>query len=258
MATPNTVHRIALTIAGLGVSLLAGSPAHADRNALWNIVNGSCVAPGPNGEAPKPKPGVEITCRLDHGVAILKDREGVAQMLAIPTKRVTGIEDPSVLAADAPHYFADAWAARGAVEAHLGRDLPREAVAVTVNSEFARSQDQLHLHVDCLDVSVAAALKDYQPSLDDAWRPMIVALNGRKYWARRLISAELADVSPFVALAEGLPAAKTEMGLWTLAAVGATFNGDLGFVLLADHAELTAGGHAEDIQDHRCAIAPKS
>lgn len=258
MTTPAAAHRLALTVLGLSAGLLAASPAHADRNTLWNIVNGSCVAPGPNGEPPKPKPSVEITCRLDHGVAILKDREGVAQMLAIPTKRVTGMEDPSILAADAPHYFADAWAARGAVEAHLGRDLPREAIAVTVNSEFARTQDQLHLHVDCLDVSVAAALKDYRASLDDTWRPMTVALNGRKYWARRLISAELADVSPFVALADGLPVAKTEMGLWTIAAVGATFNGDPGFILLADHAELTAGGHAEDIQDHKCAIASKS
>jgi CDP-diacylglycerol pyrophosphatase len=40
--------------------------------------------------------------------------------------------------------------------------------------------------------------------------------------------------------------------------VGATFSGQLGFILLADHAEITAGGHAEDLQDHACQIAPKS
>ena len=45
------------------------------------------------------------------------------------------------------------------------------------------------------------------------------------------------------------------MGHWSIAAVGADFSGHPGFVLLADHAELTAGGHAEDLQDHACEIA---
>jgi len=45
------------------------------------------------------------------------------------------------------------------------------------------------------------------------------------------------------------------MGLETLIAVGATFAGRPGFVLLADHAELAAGGHGEDLQDHDCKVA---
>jgi CDP-diacylglycerol pyrophosphatase len=42
------------------------------------------------------------------------------------------------------------------------------------------------------------------------------------------------------------------MGLETLIAVGASFAGTPGFVLLADHAEMEGGGHAEDLQDHDC------
>ena len=83
---------------------------------------------------------------------------------------------------------------------------------------------------------------------------MTVALHGRNYWARRL-DGDAISASPFLLLAEGVPVAKTEIGLWTVAAVGATFSGKPGFVLLADHAELTAGGHSEDIQDHDCSIA---
>jgi CDP-diacylglycerol pyrophosphatase len=45
------------------------------------------------------------------------------------------------------------------------------------------------------------------------------------------------------------------MGLWSLAAVGADFSGTPGFILLADHADPTAGGHAEDLQDRDCVIA---
>jgi CDP-diacylglycerol pyrophosphatase len=45
------------------------------------------------------------------------------------------------------------------------------------------------------------------------------------------------------------------MGAYTLAAVGATFDGKPGFILLANSFSLEGGGHAEDIQDHYCAIA---
>jgi CDP-diacylglycerol pyrophosphatase len=45
------------------------------------------------------------------------------------------------------------------------------------------------------------------------------------------------------------------MGIWSLAAVGAVFSGKPGFILLADRADQTAGGRAEDLQDHDCAIA---
>jgi CDP-diacylglycerol pyrophosphatase len=77
----------------------------------------------------------------------------------------------------------------------------------------------------------------------------------RRYWARRLDSADLADAAPFRLLADGLEGAKDHMGLETLIAVGATFAGRPGFVLLADHAELAAGGHGEDLQDHDCKVA---
>jgi CDP-diacylglycerol pyrophosphatase len=48
------------------------------------------------------------------------------------------------------------------------------------------------------------------------------------------------------------------MALESLAVVGATFAGKPGFVLLADNAELAAGGHAEDLQDHDCVAARKA
>jgi CDP-diacylglycerol pyrophosphatase len=85
---------------------------------------------------------------------------------------------------------------------------------------------------------------------------MSIDLRGRRYWARRLDSENLSDASPFRLLAEGVEGAKTEMGLWSILAAGADFDGKPGFILLADHTELTAGGHAEDLQDHDCAIVP--
>ncbi len=247
-----TTKRFPMRSALLAAALLAAAPARADRMALWTIVHEQCVPHVNAGEAPKPCQNVDLSHGEEKGAALLKDLRGVAQYLAIPTGRVTGIEDPLLLAPDAPNYFAYAWANRAALEAKLGRALPREAVGVSINSQFSRSQDQFHLHVDCMDKDVAAALAGYKDALDDQWRVMTVALKGRRYWARRLDSADLTDAAPFRLLADGLEGAKDHMGLETLIAVGADFAGKPGFILLADHAELLGGGHAEDLQDHDC------
>jgi CDP-diacylglycerol pyrophosphatase len=241
---------LALTLAV--VAVLAARPAAADRMALWRIVHDECVPAAAKG-APMPPPCLAVDPR--GGDAVIKDRNGVAQLLDIATERVTGIEDPQLLAPGSPNYFANAWRARSLMATRLPVMPPREAIAIAINSEFSRSQDQLHLHVDCLAIEVARALADYAPHFDGQWRPMTEALAGRKYFARRVDSADLDGVDPFKILAGEMPGAKAEMGHWSLAAAPVRFGAEPGFVLLADHVELTGGGHAEDIQDHSCGIA---
>ena len=230
-------------------AVLAAGTARADRLALWKIVHEQCV-PAADKHEPPPPPCLSV----GGADVVIKDRNGVGQLLDIPTAQVTGIEDPRLLGAGAPNYFAAAWRARGLMTRYRKAPPPREAIAITVNSEFSRSQDQLHLHVDCVRPEVAQALAAYAPHLDSEWRPMTEALHGRKYWARRLDDIESAN--PFRLLADGVPGAREKMGLWSLAAVPVQYDGKPGFALIADPAELTAGGHAEDIQDHDCALAP--
>ena len=141
------------------------------------------------------------------------------------------------------------------MEARLGKRLPREAVALAINSKWARSQDQLHVHVDCAATSVIKVLAGYRSALDAHWRAMTEPLKGRVYFARRLDSSDLEDVQPVRLLADELEGAKGHVGDYSLAAIGADFAGTPGFVLLADSFSLEGGGHAEDIQDHSCEIA---
>jgi CDP-diacylglycerol pyrophosphatase len=223
--------------------------------ALWRIVHGACVPHFEAGEGPKPCESVDLKGGVAEGVAILKDLVGVAQMLAIPTRRITGMEDPQMLAPDAPPVFAVGWMAKAFVDARLGKELPRDAVALAINSERARSQDQLHVHVDCVAKSVAETLADAGSALDETWRAMTVPVKGRVYLARRLDSADLQDVAPIKLLADGVEGARAHMGDYSLAAIGATFDGKPGFVLVADQFSTEGGGHAEDLQDHDCAIA---
>jgi CDP-diacylglycerol pyrophosphatase len=231
------------------------SPALADPNALWRIVHGECVPHMEAGLGPKPCERVDLDDGAEQGVAILKDLVGVSQMLAIPTRRITGIEDPQMLETNAPPVFAVAWAAKTLVEERLHRTLPREAVGLAINSKWARSQQQLHVHVDCVAVPVMKALAGYASAFDSQWRAMTVPLQGQVYFGRRLDSADLADAAPLKLLADGLEGARANMGAYSLAAVGATFDGKPGFVLLAEQFSLEAGGHAEDLEDHDCAIA---
>ncbi len=242
-----------LCLAGV---LVASGQALADPGALWRIVHDQCVPAAATGALPPPCVEIDAEPGAARDVAIIKDLVGIAQMLAIPTRRISGIEDPVMLTPDAPPVFAAGWKAKALVEARLGRPLPREAVALAINAQYARSQNQLHVHVDCARPDVIATLKAYVPALDDTWRAMTVPLNGRTYFARRLISDDLSDAEPLLRLlADGFPDAKAHMSAMSLGVVGATFDGKPGFILLADVFSLEGGGHAEDLQDHDCAVA---
>ncbi len=233
----------AALLAGAAVlSLLAAAVAQAaDPDALWKIVSGQCV---PHAQAGNPAPCAAVTPDW----AVLKDINGVTQYLLIPTARIAGIESPALLAPDAPNYFAAAWQARRYVEARAGRALPRDAIALAVNPPGARSQNQLHVHVDCVRPDVRESLRGLPVGQD--WTPLPVSLAGQRYQAMRLDTPAL-DADPFTLLADGVPGAKEAMGQCTLAVLGSAD----GFVLLAGRIGEDGDGHGEDLQDHACAVA---
>jgi CDP-diacylglycerol pyrophosphatase len=236
------------TAATIGVSV-------ADRLAIWNIVHDKCVPEQKKDGKPTDCAEVDIADGEDNGVAILKDRRGVAQHLAIPTRRIAGIESPELLDPSAPNYWRAAWAARQFLNERLHHELPRDAVGLAINAATQRSQDQLHIHIDCVAADVRATLSAYDPELGADWHVLPFTLHGRRYWARRLDSADLSDAAPFRLLADGVAGAKGDMAHETLVVIGATFaSSTQGFMLLADHADL-GGGHGEDLLDSDCKVA---
>jgi CDP-diacylglycerol pyrophosphatase len=243
-------------LAGLFILAATFAVRAADRLALWHIVHDRCVVDQKTNGAPAPCAFVDISGTEDNGVAILKDLNGIAQHLAIPTRRITGIESPDILDPALPNYWRAAWAARSYLNARLPHELPRDAIGLAINAANRRSQDQLHIHIDCVAPDVRNALAAYGANLTADWHVLPFLLKGRRYWARRLDSADLSDVAPFRLLAEGIAQAKGDMAAETLVAIGATFaSGNSGFVLLADHADPGAGGHGEDLLDASCAVA---
>ncbi len=244
---------------GVAVLLLAPVSAQAaDPSALWKIVNGKCVPHEQAERDPSPCSDVDIATGVDAGFAVLKDINGVAQFLLIPTARVSGIEDPTILQDSQTNYWSAAWKARYFVEERLHTSLPRDAIVLAINSSAGRSQDQLHIHIDCVRADVRGALAANLDKVGPHWAPFPVPLSGHSYRAIRVDQETLDGVNPFRVLADADPNA--DMGQHTLVAVGETFaDGSNGFVLLDDHADLAAGDRAsgEELQDHSCAIAPK-
>jgi CDP-diacylglycerol pyrophosphatase len=247
----------ALVVATSGVGM--GS-ARADPNALWDIVNARCVPDQEQHGDPTPCADVDLSAGEEMGTAVLKDLVGATQFLLIPTGRVTGIESPEVLAPDAPNYFAAAWRARSFVDERAGWTLPRDWVSLAINSEDARTQDQLHIHVDCIRRDVHEALTRHAAEIGSAWAPFPASLVGHRYSAIAVDGEELDAVNPFQLLADGVAGARSDMGAQTLVVVGAYRpDGRPGFVVLADHVDVAAGDTAggETLQDHTSCPQPK-
>ena len=232
----------------------------ADPSALWKIVSGKCVPHEQTERDPAPCSEVDLSDGVNKGFVVLKDLNGVAQFLLIPTARISGIEDPEILDPDATNYWDKAWRARYFVEERVHTSLPRDAVALAINSSVGRSQDQLHIHIDCIRPDVRAALAANLDKVTTEWTPFPVPLAGHTYQSIRINNETLDAVNPFRVLADQDSQANAAMGQETLVVVGETFaDGSLGFVLLSDHANPVAGDFAsgEELQDHSCALVPK-
>jgi CDP-diacylglycerol pyrophosphatase len=242
-----------LVLPALAAALCA-SPARAgDPDVLWKIVHDQCVPNQQQHQSAVPCLEVDLSGGVERGHVVLKDLVGNTQFLVIPTARVTGIEDPALLAANAPNYWTPAWIARFYTFARARKELPRSAIGLAVNSVKARSQNQLHIHVDCVQPDLRRYLARRAGGMRERWADLGEPYHGHRYLAMRLDSRDLAGVEPFKLLAGGIPAARPHMGNWSLAVIGMP----RGFVLLAGHVNPATNdpGSGEELLDHDCALA---
>jgi len=246
--------RAALLIAF--IALIMGLPTPAairdDPDALWRVVHVLCVPD--KFLTGLPAPCLSVDRR--RGFAVVPDPDSHTQVLLVPTRRVAGIESAALLSPQSPNYWRYAWEARVYIARRAHRPIPRDSVALAVNSEFGRTQRQLHIHVDCVSPSVRAALAANQAIITRAWTRFPVILMGRQYRVMRLDGEDLGSRDPFKLLANADAAARADMGARTLAVVGTAFGGAPGFVVLASQGAVpdNPNGAAEDLLDHNCAV----
>jgi CDP-diacylglycerol pyrophosphatase len=247
------VWRAALPVLLVCVSawaLPASESRAQNRDALRQIVQERCVPHWLQQGDPEPCERVSFTgARATEGYAVLADAKGGAHFLLIPTERVAGIESPELLGPRAPNYFAAAWKARDRIAAVLGHDVRRAAVGLAVNSEQHRSQDQLHIHMECLGEEVYRVVRTAGERLTDRWTA--VRLRQWQYQGMRVMGEDLEQANPFELLAQRMPGARADMGAYTLLVAGMQFKEGPGFILLTGR---NVPG-AESLLDSTCAIA---
>ena len=180
--------------------------------------------------------------------AVLADRKGGSHFLLIPTRSIDGIENPTAYAADAPNYFEGAWQARGLLARAARWSVPREAVAMATNPKRARTQDQLHIHIECLRPVVARSLRAAAATFSTHWTPIRVL--GFEFQVRRVMGEDLLGANPIRMLANDLPGARQAMEAYSLIVVGMNYPEGPGFALLAD-----TSLPGELLLDSSCALA---
>jgi CDP-diacylglycerol pyrophosphatase len=252
--TPGKVRVAALAVAASAffVAIAARSPG---RDALRSIVQDQCVPNWQQKKDPSPCASVSVTemPREFDGYAVLPDIRGGAHLLLIPVRTISGIESPQLLEPQAINYFFPAWQARERLTPILGHAAPRGDIGLAVNSRQHRSQDQLHIHIECLSPDTYAVLQRAADRLSDhEWTPITLAAS--QYSALRVLGEDLSATNPFVLLAQDVPDAREDMGSFTLLVAGMQFKAGPGFAVVIGR---RVPG-AESLLDPACLISERT
>jgi CDP-diacylglycerol pyrophosphatase len=222
----------------------------AGRDAYRQIVQDQCVKNWKEHHRPDPCERVFLAGRTsgDSGYAVLADPAGGAHFLLIPTQTMRGIDSTELLDPDAPNYFAEAWHARDLLGSFSGHDVPRTAVGLVVNTASTRTQDQFHIHIECLRQDVVESLRAAGEHVTDSWSPLNVA--GSAFQALRITDQDLNGSNLFELLASLSPNARHHMGDYTLVVAGVQLRTGPGFIVLTG-----TGPTGEILLDPTCTVA---
>jgi CDP-diacylglycerol pyrophosphatase len=240
-----------LAAVGLAISVLVPSLPMAARaqpaacviagppDSLWSLAQ--CCASDLHGNP---------SCRSydrNGDFIILKDNSPSkpAAYLIIPATRITGIEDPRIFVPPVADLWAHGWQA-----AELFVQRPAVDTGLAINSEFGRTQNQLHIHISCLRHDVVQGLAENADRIgDDPAKPVAIALGPQHHVYRVIRVTSLTTRSPF-AVAAAMPRARDDMAAQSIAVAGSK-TPDAYFVLDTAHGRDNPGT-AEELLDQSC------
>jgi CDP-diacylglycerol pyrophosphatase len=221
------------------------------RDALRQIVQNQCLVDWVQHQSPAPCERIFLADPQNpqgSGYAILPDKKGAAHYLLIPTQTMHGFDAEELLDPDLPNYFAQAWKARDVITKFVGHPVLRTAIGLAVNNAHSRSQDQFHIHIDCLRQDVVDSLHAEAEHVAGKWAPITVM--GSTYQAMRIEAVSLDGASPFELVAELGPQVKHHLGDYTVVVAGMQYKSGAGFMLLTG-----TGPTGELLLDSSCAVA---
>ena len=244
---------VAVTILVLSAGAIADE---SGRGLLWRVVQ-TCMANHYVTGGAFPCLQVETASGAASGYVVLRAPLEDTHVILTPTVRTIGIEAERLRASGAPDYFQDAWSIRHFVTDGLTRQPARDDIAMAVNSKPGRSQDQLHIHVDCIRPAVKQSLERQAASLHlQGWTQISILPHAPRYWAMPLARDDLTGVNVFKIVASGLKIDPDRMDDTTIVVAGSGAVSDRpGFIILArqrvSHSRDEA--HGEALLNHSCA-----
>jgi len=222
------------------------------RDGLWRNVQQRCL-----GSTAAAHPDCAQVDR-SQGLVLYKDAIGKSHYLVIPARTMTGIDDARAWDGAGANPWAFGWAARGIVGRSLGKAVPDDMLGLAINSRASRSQDQLHIHLDCISSAARAVVNGAAGPIGTGWTTL--RLEDKPVRAIFVpASAPVLAVDPFQLVRDGTKggaaAAPPDRGIFV------TYvrerQGGAGFVVIDQPVDSAAGsnGHASDFLDRRCRLA---
>jgi CDP-diacylglycerol pyrophosphatase len=208
-------------------------------NSLWSLAQ--CCAKDLHSNR-----GCRYYSKADDFI-ILKDNSPAKPdaYLIIPTTKVTGIEDPHIFATPVDDFWVFAWQ-----QAQIYVKKRAAETGLAINSEFGRTQNQLHIHISCVRRDVAQTLAANQQKFgDNPATPAAIALGLQNNVYRVIKVQSLVRRSPFDLVA-AMPGAGSDMAAQSIAVIGAKTPG-LYYVLDTYHHGADPGA-AEELLDQSC------
>jgi CDP-diacylglycerol pyrophosphatase len=223
---------------------------NAGRDAYQQIVQDQCVTNWLQHNNPSPCEKVFLAeAKADStGYALLADPDGGAHYLLIPTQTMTSTDSGELLDPNLPNYFAEAWHGRDLLSKFIGHAVPRTDVGLAVATAATRTQNQFHIHIECLRQEVVDSLKATADKVTDVWSPVTVA--GFPFQAVRLSIQGLEVSNPFELVANLSPDARHHMGNYTVVIAGVQYQSGPGFIVLTG-----TGPSGDLLLDSGCMVA---
>jgi CDP-diacylglycerol pyrophosphatase len=223
---------------------------NAGRDAYQQIVQNQCVANWLQHNNPSPCEKVFLAdAKADSiGYALLGDPDGGAHYLLIPTQTMTSTGSGELLDPNLPNYFAEAWHGRDLLSKFVGHAVPMTDVGLVVATPAARTQNQFHIHIECLRQDVVDALKVTADKVTDVWSPVTVA--GLPFQAVRLSVQGLEVSNPFELVASLSPDARHHVANYTVVIAGVQYQSGPGFIVLTG-----TGPSGDLLLDSGCVVA---
>lgn len=187
------------------------------RDALWVVVRSCLVAKETIG-SPFPCLEVERPSGGKPGYAVIRAPGSSTHVIVTPTVKIEGMEDPQLQQGDAGTYWRAALVARRFVTESAGDRVPLSSVGLAVNSNRTRSQDQLHIHAECVAPRVLAAVRDQAAEMGRDWRVLNHPVDGDRVFGRRMSEAQMSAGNLFADLG-AVPGARGDLSGMTVLVV---------------------------------------